>query len=185
MTNPVTPAPSGGGMPKWLIILLVVLVVVIIGCCGGIGTCMFLVGRAAKKAADNMPALTQKFAEAAREEAKRQGVEMNLPDANGNAAMPSNYPADIPVYTGAKTVQSTGNLKENAGEVTLNTPDAAADVKTFYQKQMTDQGWKEDATTSNGTDNFGLQYSKDAQSASIQINHDNTQTIVIIIYGKK
>ncbi|HUO10967.1 MAG TPA: hypothetical protein VM008_21885 [Phycisphaerae bacterium] len=175
MTNTVSstgaPAPSGGGMPKWLIILLVVLLVISIGCCGGVATCFWWVRNKA-------PAFLK-------EKMREQGIEMNLPDATGTAAMPSNFPADIPVYTGAKTIQSTANLKLNGGEAGLQTSDSIADVKSFYDKEMADQGWKEENSGSSAADEQHMSYSKDTRFASVQMNRHGTTTSIVITYGKK
>ena len=185
MTNPTTPAPAGGGMPKWLIVLIVILLVIVLGCCGGIATCVFLFKKGVQKAGENMPAFQQKIMDAAREQAKANGVELNTPDATGNAPMPSNFPSDIPAYTGAKTVSSMASIKDNSGQAIMQTSDSAATVKDFYAKQMTDQGWKEESNTSEGADSFSLVYSKDNRTANISINHGGKETTVMVIYGKE
>ena len=173
MTNPTTPAPAGGGMPKWLIILLVVLLVVVLGCCGGIATCFFL----ARKAVQAAPGFVQ-------EQMKKNGVELNLPDASGTAQLPSNFPSDVPAYTGAKPIASSAQLKENAGEATWTSTDALADVKAFYEKQMVDDGWKEESNTSSG-DAASLSYSKDDRIANIGIHSVGKGSNIVITYAKK
>ncbi len=183
MTNPTTPA--GGGMPKWLIILLVLLLVVVLGCCGGIATCIFLARKAAQKVAENAPAFQQTIMDAAKEQAKANGVEINTPDAAGITALPSNFPNDIPTYSGAKTLQSVGKIKEDAGDVMLQTTDAASDVKDFYSRQMTDQGWKEESNSSQGADTYILSYSKDDRAATVTINHSGKETTILLGYEKK
>ena len=171
MTNPTTPA--GGGMPKWLIILLVILLVVVLGCCGGIATCVFL----ARKAVQAAPGFVQ-------EQMKKNGVELNLPNASGTAPLPSNFPSDVPVYTGAKTIASSAQLKEDSGEATCSSTDSLADIKAFYEKQMVDNGWKEDSNSSSG-DTASLAYSKEDRVATIAISTGGKTSQIFISYSKK
>ncbi|MGN6369596.1 MAG: hypothetical protein ACTHN5_15160 [Phycisphaerae bacterium] len=185
MTNPNIPAPAGGGMPKWVIVLIVVLLVIVLGCCGGIATCVFLVRKGAQKIQENAPAWQKQLENAAKENAKANGVELNTPDAGGNAPMPSNFPADLPKYSGAKVLSSMASIKDNGGQVMAQTTDSASDVKDFYAKQMTDQGWTEESNTSEGADNYHMIYSKDDRTASIHISRGDKETSIVVIYGKK
>jgi hypothetical protein len=165
--------PPRGGMPKWLIILLVVLVVVILGCCGGVTTCFFLARKAVKAA----PGFMQ-------EQMKKQGVELNMPDASGTTAMPSNFPTDIPVYSGLKVTYSAAEIPKEAGQATFTSSGSAADIKTFYDKQMIDNGWTQDSTNTNAEGSSST-YSKDTRTASISINSSGSTSNVVVIYGKK
>jgi hypothetical protein len=173
MTNPNIPASPGGGMPKWVIALIVVILVIVLGCCGGIATCFW----AAKKVSQAAPGFVK-------EQMKKNGVELNLPDASGTAPLPSNFPSDVPVYTGAKTVASSADLKKDNGEATCTTPDSAANVHDFYDKQMSENGWKGESTTTTGATTL-LTYSKDNRIATINITGTEKGASILIGYGKK
>ena len=72
------------------------------------------------------------------------------------AAVPDNFPSDVPVYPGSQPAQGKGFDKEGAAQaaVQLLTNDALPDVHRFYAEQMRAQGWTIDEE--NQTDTVGL-----------------------------
>lgn len=85
-----------------------------------------------------------------------------------NVTLPSNFPEDVPVYSGAQvTASSTQN--DDSFYVTLSSADAFNDVKAYYDDQIKSEGWKIDNTSS---------YSSGGQSATFIASKDNRQLTV-------
>jgi hypothetical protein len=72
-------------MPKWLIILLVVFLIVILGCCGGVGTCIYLGKKAVQAAKDNAGTIEQQIQDRA-QQAERDAAARA---ANGGGGIPT------------------------------------------------------------------------------------------------
>jgi hypothetical protein len=173
MTNPATTPPPRGGMPKWLILLLVLVLVIILGCCGGVTTCFFLARKAARSAPDFI-----------REHARANGVDVNIPGSTGGAVqLPANFPSDVPPYAGA-TIIISNSQPNGAGSVTFTTPDTAAAVKTFYDDQLTKNGWTSASTQQSGTVTTEG-FTKDDRTIQIEIVGGGPSTNVSVVYTKK
>jgi len=59
------------------------------------------------------------------------------------AALPANFPKDVPIYRGASVVNSVQG--EDAIGVTLQTTDSVKAVADFYRREMASRGWQEEA----------------------------------------
>ncbi|MBK7950800.1 MAG: hypothetical protein IPK00_19095 [Deltaproteobacteria bacterium] len=86
------------------------------------------------------------------------------------AAVPDNFPADVPLYPGAQPAQGKGVEIEGSPQaaVQLLTNDAFPDVHKFYSEQLQSKGW----TLSEDTVNEGaglIQASKDKCKAHVLV----------------
>jgi hypothetical protein len=60
---------------------------------------------------------------------------------NGSAALPANFPKDIPMYPGARVAIALDAVGETAGHVvTIESSDWPDDVAKFYREKLS--GWK-------------------------------------------
>jgi hypothetical protein len=150
-------------MPKWLIILLVVLIVVFIGCCGGIATCYYAVGRAGS----------------ALSKAVREGTGMSF-----DGTLPASFPKDVPIYSGFKPTFSIAPAGQEQGAVTLTGKGDPSKIGEFYEKALADNGWKQTATHGSA-DEITQTYTKDTRTVSINATSATGSTTLVITYGKK
>lgn len=86
------------------------------------------------------------------------------------AAVPDNFPADVPIYPGAQPAQGKGVEIEGSPQaaVQLLTNDAFPDVHKFYSEQLQSKGW----TLSEDTENEAaavIQASKDKCKAHVLV----------------
>ncbi|MFO0688526.1 MAG: hypothetical protein U0900_07450 [Myxococcota bacterium] len=86
------------------------------------------------------------------------------------AAVPDNFPADVPLYPGAQPAQGKGVEIEGSPQaaVQLLTNDAYPDVHKFYSEQLQSKGW----TLSEDTENESaavIQASKDKCKAHVLV----------------
>lgn len=86
------------------------------------------------------------------------------------AAVPDNFPADVPLYPGAQPAQGKGVEIEGSPQaaVQLLTNDAFPDVHKFYSEQLQSKGW----TLSEDTENEAaavIQASKDKCKAHVLV----------------
>lgn len=67
------------------------------------------------------------------------------------AAVPENFPSDVPVYPGSQPAQGKGFDRDGAANaaVQLLTNDALPDVHRYYAEQMRAQGWTIDEENQN------------------------------------
>jgi len=70
--------------------------------------------------------------------AQPAGEQAEVPDPG---QLPSDFPADIPIYPGARTEQSYA-APAGTQFVVLNTPDSGEAVHAFYVEQLENHGWK-------------------------------------------
>ncbi len=94
----------------------------------------------------------------------------------------SGLPSDIPIYPGAQLVG-----KPAANQATFQAPADQKTVKSFYQQQMPQQGWKTGVIQDNGTDGIFLTFTKDTRTAHVNIAPGNTpgQSTLIITVGDR
>lgn len=86
------------------------------------------------------------------------------------AAVPDNFPSDVPIYPGSQPAQGKGIAIEGSAQsaVQLLTNDAYGDVHRFYSDKLQSGGW----TISEDTENEAaatIQASKDKCKASILV----------------
>lgn len=206
MTNPGTPMggapvpPPRGGMPKWLLILIVVLVIIIFGCCGGVITCSMLLKKGVQKVQEKAPGWQAQIEQQAREAQARAtaaGQPGNGPSINGKAApaenepeaavstkLPSNFPADVPVYAGLTPAYSMADKTKNSGVVMFNGAGDPEKVSAYYQKELEAKGWKEETNTTFNNMTV-LKYSKDEQTVNLSIAPEGGKLTVTVQYGKQ
>lgn len=86
------------------------------------------------------------------------------------AAVPDNFPSDIPIYPGAQAAQGKGIEIEGSPQsaVQLLTNDALGDVHKFYSTELGSKGWTLD-----------VDEEKDG-GATIQATKDNCKTNIMI-----
>jgi hypothetical protein len=191
MTNPATPPKSG--MPRWLIVLLVIFLVIILGCCGGFVACNWMCSRVAQTGGNTLQSLanaaTQR-AEAemkaatqrAMEEARRQGAEFDTTGAG--LALPAEFPADIPIYSGFKVTTRVVPPGSKGGTLLLEGPAKAATLGSYYEKEMAAQGWKQIQAFASGN-SFSQSYTKDDRSATFTGTENDGSTTLQVIFGAK
>ena len=76
------------------------------------------------------------------------GEKMTINSEGGK--LPDDYPKDVPVASGAKVVMATSvnNEKAHSSNLVLESTDSLDHLVAFYQKGLTDNGWKVNATMS-------------------------------------
>jgi hypothetical protein len=86
------------------------------------------------------------------------------------AAVPENFPSDIPIYPGAQAAQGKGVEIEGSPQsaVQFLTNDALGDVHKFYTTELGSKGWTLDLDEEN------------EGAATIQATKDNCKTNILI-----
>ncbi len=86
------------------------------------------------------------------------------------AAVPENFPSDIPIYPGAQPAQGKGVEIEGSPQsaVQFLTNDALGDVHKFYTSELSSKGWTLDMDEEN------------EGAATIQATKDNCKTNILI-----
>jgi hypothetical protein len=86
------------------------------------------------------------------------------------AAVPDNFPTDVPLYPGAQAAQGKGIEIEGSPQsaVQFLTNDAYGDVHRFYTEQLTSKGWTIDEDSEN------------EMSATIRASKDNCKADVLV-----
>lgn len=170
--------PPGGGMPGWLIVLIVVVLVLSLGCCGFWTACHFMCSAAQK----GLSAATQAAADQMKENARKAGVNYS---ENGNAvSLPSNFPSDVPVYSGMKPIQSVSPPGQQGGQVTFQGNAGLQALADYYKTQLTGKGWDAQQAIANGDSNLQF-FAKGDQSITVLATSDGPQATVVVTYGKK
>jgi predicted small lipoprotein YifL len=142
-------------MKNSLSAVLALLLCVLLTACGGAG--------GAKKAEVDISA---KRAEVKLENDKGKVVI----DTEG-AELPEDWPADIPMFPKAKVT----SVVEGEGDAEMmmavcNTGKDVASIKTYYEKQLPENGWSIENKVESGTATAMLMAVKDAMAASISVN---------------
>lgn len=107
---------------------------------------------------------------------KSEGTEIT-----SSAKLPSDWPSDVPVYTGATVSGSFSSSSEGqfGGWVNLTTPDSADKVKTWYADELLKEGWEEEgnfSSSSDGLDSTMISYTKSERSLLISMGQDSADT---------
>ncbi len=92
-----------------------------------------------------------------------------LPEG-ATAAVPDNFPGDVPIYPGAQAAQGKGVDIEGSAQsaVQLLTNDALGDVHKFYSDELASKGWTLDSDIENEA------------AATIQATKDNCKANVLV-----
>lgn len=94
--------------------------------------------------------------------------------------LPSDFPSDIPQYSGAKLTSKITTSDGNT--VTFTTSDSATKVIDYYQTQMKKNNWTETSTYEGGDTAF-LSYEKNGKGASVSVYGGDEETTLSIVYG--
>lgn len=100
-------------------------------------------------------------------------------NTGGDAKLPADFPADVPLYAGAKLV-STMTLPTGM-TVAQETGDALAKVAAFYKSAMTGKGWKQEVEV-NGEGSAMLTYSQDKKTLQVTIGGESGKTTIVLMY---
>jgi len=103
------------------------------------------------------------------------------------AAMPYNFPSDLPVYPGAQPAAGRGVEKDGGIQlsgVQLVTRDAPSKTRRFYERELEAKGWTIDDVREIG-DNTAISASKGGMKASLLIapSADGGSDIFVVSEG--
>ncbi|MDQ6705561.1 MAG: hypothetical protein M3Z85_06315 [Acidobacteriota bacterium] len=99
---------------------------------------------------------------------KQVSIDMNT------GSMPSDYPKDVPVYSGAKVVIAQAISEKNGSHLMLETADSAAKIIEYYKKELDANGWKTEASMDMGAMSI-ITATKDKRQLVIQVVGDNNK----------
>ena len=87
-----------------------------------------------------------------------------------NAAMPANFPKEIPQYPGGTTL-SASVAKDGQASLSIRTSDASAVVMSWMETTLTKDGWKQASQMASG--DFSVRtYTKDKATIGVTIVPD-------------
>ena len=86
------------------------------------------------------------------------------------AGVPDDYPADVPIYPGAKVTMAQSGTRQNLRELMLASGDNAAKIVDFYRKGLEANGW-----------NIQHAMTSDQVSAPTAVK-ENRQMILQVVY---
>lgn len=162
---------------NWIIIGIVVVVLIILSVLRGLSGFMgrTMVEKAMERASDGKADV----------EMNADGT-MNIKTEDGEfstgAGTPKDWPSDIPAYAGASVTYSasTNPTDGKAGmALILSTNDSAANVKTFYETQLKNEGWKI-TNTMQGGGTVIMTAEKDGRQLSLAIAEADGKTGITI-----
>ena len=99
---------------------------------------------------------------------------------DGGGELPEGFPEDVHIYKDATIVMSATHL--TTFSLVLRTKDSFDKVANTYRKEMTSQGWEENAVD-NTTGTSMLQYIKDKRSVTVRRVDDKekkTQVLLVV-----
>lgn len=108
------------------------------------------------------------------------------PEPTPPADVPSDFPADVPIFKDAKLAQ-VQDLANNAHNVIFRTEKPVAEVFSFYEGQMQRNGWKVTQRVDRGAHAF-ISFRKGDMIANLTIAEDPQQAgkqIIAIMYEKE
>lgn len=142
--------------------------------------------------------LTEKAMEKALEKATNEAVDLDL-DQNGGlkvntnegewslgskASVPSDFPSDMPVYSGAQVISSAKDNNPTTWSVILQTSDSMEKVYTYYQTQLAAKGWTVDSTYDYG-EIKSLGVSKTGYSGTVMVSKSDEKTAITLTVAVK
>jgi hypothetical protein len=73
--------------------------------------------------------------------------------SSSDGKLPEGFPSDMPLYTPGKIVTSAVSTENSAKSfvVTIDSPDAVADIFAWYKAQLPEKGWTVQNTTESDT----------------------------------
>jgi hypothetical protein len=94
------------------------------------------------------------------------------------------YPADAPIYKGAKAVMDIKADEKHARNLSLESTDSADRIAAFYKEEFDSKGWKVDATI--GTPQMTMYTAtKDNRQMMVQIAPSGSKTAITQIIADK
>lgn len=100
--------------------------------------------------------------------------------AGENLSIPADFPKAVPVYDGAKVAQVV--TTPEGAHLMLATPDAPADVVTFYKSTLEAAGWKSQMAMQT-PDGDMLTYLKDKESIAVIVGRNAEGTTMTVTYS--
>lgn len=99
--------------------------------------------------------------------------------------LPTNFPADVPVYKGMTSTFSASDNMKGSGWVVLEGKVPAQTVADYYAKQLKDSGWTETMNKQVAEATI-LKYTKDTREVTVQVGPgDKGMTLLQLAYEKK
>ena len=141
---PVASAPSSpkkSSAAKWiLIILLIIVIIIVLGLVG----CWFVGKKALNTLTNQAKQVTEQVNKEITiptgEKATNEETAKVVPEEKEKIAVPSGFPKDFPLYTGA-IVESSSTFSD-VMSVSLSTSDSASQVFTWYKDQAPKAGYE-------------------------------------------
>lgn len=99
-------------------------------------------------------------------------------------SVPADYPKDIPVYGGAKTVMAQSTNEKNAHTLMLETADPVNKIADFYKSELEKNGWKTENTVATGEMHM-MNATKDKRDLLVQIMNSNDKRTISQIVTEK
>ena len=96
--------------------------------------------------------------------------------------LPDGFPANLPIFPGARLDMGVSQLENDSVSVTLTTPYKIKDVAQFYQKWLPKKGWQINPLKSTQTKWQALIENKVWQGSIYISRSDNTTQIAIDLY---
>ncbi len=109
---------------------------------------------------------------------KKTGQQLAI---TGGQQLPSGFPEDIPVYSGAKVLGSM--VMGPTTMVTLEAESPVADVSSFYQVQLTAKGWSQAFSTSPMPETVSSIYRKENRQVMVTASREGGKTSLVLAYG--
>lgn len=104
-----------------------------------------------------------------------------------NAALPSDWPSDVPVMVDAK-ISYSGTTNPTSGKTAASamftTTNSVADVSAYYNRELPNQGWKIDGMANYGWSNV-FSAKKDSRAIGITIVDSQGTTTVNLAVQKE
>ncbi len=99
----------------------------------------------------------------------------------GNAALPENFPKDVPMISGAKI--AVAMVLTDAASVNLIAPSSPDDAAKFYAENLKAQGWKVESPA-NVAGRTMLSAKKDKRDCNVAVaKHPDGSAIQIMVTG--
>lgn len=109
---------------------------------------------------------------------KKTGQQLAI---SGGQQLPTGFPEDIPVYSGAKVLGSM--VMGPTTMVTMETESSVADVSSFYQSQLTTKGWAQAFSSSPMPETSSSIYRKENRQVMVTASREGEKTSLVLAYG--
>ena len=110
------------------------------------------------------------------------------PKQNAAWTVPSDWPADLPVYPGA-TIGTSANINPDSTKpgmmLSMDTTDTPQQVSQFYAKTLRERGWTVDGTTDGGKYTAVMCTNADRMATVHATTKSEGGTSILIATGEK